>query len=97
LRLYPQRRWVCAELAAECGLSETQLFRRFKQLTGTSPQRFLRRERISRAKSLLAEGEQPIGEVAAQVGYDDPLYFSRDFSRAVGCPPRTYRRREQAG
>jgi AraC-like DNA-binding protein len=35
-----------------------------------------------------------IQEVAERVGYDDSLYFSRTFTRLVGCSPRQYRKRQ---
>ncbi len=43
------------------------------------------------AKRHLCHSEMPISEIAARLGYDDPLYFSRAFKHAVGHSPRTFR------
>ena len=48
---------------------------------------------MMKARELLLDLDMPIGEVAAECGYDDPLYFSRVFRRTVGVSPSEYRRR----
>ena len=48
-------------------------------------------QRMSRARQLLDSTTLGIAEVAREVGYDDPLYFSRQFRRTHGMSPRDYR------
>jgi AraC-like DNA-binding protein len=56
---------------------------------------WLRRERINRAKRRLGEGEDRIRAIAAELGYGDPFYFSRDFKKLTGLSPRRYREQER--
>ncbi len=75
------------ELCREAGLSQSQLFRKLKALTGKSSVAYLRSLRLHRAKDLLEKGELNVSEVAYRVGFNDPLYFSRVFSQEFGYPP----------
>lgn len=72
-------------------VSRTHLAHLFRTRLGTSPLRFLHQVRIGAAKRLLGTTELPVREVAAQVGFSDPLYFSRAFKLATGLSPRAYR------
>lgn len=90
---YFQRQRV-DDLAARCGLSATHFSRLFKAAFGTSPIDWLRRERISQAKRRLTETRDAVKEIAAQVGYADPFFFSKDFKQLTGFTPGSYRRRE---
>lgn len=47
------------------------------------------------ARRLLVETQESISRIAVQVGYNDPLHFSRDFHRAVGLSPSAFRKQEQ--
>jgi len=61
-------------------------FRRlFQEATGLAPHQYLLNLRLNHAKRLL--GTLPVSEVAAEVGFTDPLYFSRIFKRKVGVAP----------
>ncbi|WP_369809177.1 helix-turn-helix domain-containing protein [Oceanicoccus sp. KOV_DT_Chl] len=48
-------------------------------------------KRIAYACQLLAHSNKPINTIADQVGYSDPLYFTRCFRRQMGSSPRQYR------
>ncbi|WP_412553969.1 AraC family transcriptional regulator [Shimia sp. MIT1388] len=85
------RAWTIADMVSLSGLSQSQLFRRFKAETGNSPMGWLRKERIVLASYVLRTTEKPIAQVALQCGYQDPFHFSRDFKRMQGLSPRTYR------
>jgi len=54
---------------------------------GTTPQRFAERLRLDHARHLLERTNLSVSEVAAEVGFDDPFYFSRRFKRAFGKAP----------
>ena len=80
------------DLAQLCRLSEPHFYRRFKQATGSTPIDWLRRERINHARRRLLESNDPIKQIAEQVGYNDPFFFSRDFKRYTGVAPKNYRK-----
>jgi AraC-like DNA-binding protein len=58
---------------------------------GCSPKDYLLGIRLGRAKELLAATELPVAAVARRVGYDDPAYSSRLFTRRVGMAPVRFR------
>lgn len=80
------------DLAHALGFSASHLVTVFSRRFGQSPGRFLIERRLEVARSALASGEEPIGRVAAQVGFDDPLYFSRMFKKYCGATPSAYRK-----
>jgi len=84
-----------AEIAAAVGVSEDYLSRIFNKETGVSPGEYLNRYRLLQAKRLLRGTKKNVTWIAAQVGFEDPAYFSRVFQRSEGCSPREYR--AQAG
>lgn len=96
MKLFYFQKHRAAELAALCGMSESHFTRLFRAAFGTTPIDWLRRERINQAKRRLAETNDAIKEIAAQVGYGDHYFFSKDFKQLTGVPPREYRRREAA-
>ncbi len=78
------------------GLSVTRFCQLFKAVSGETPQRFSERARLNHAMFLLRESVLTASEVAAQCGYDDPLYFSRRFRNYFGAPPTAFRSRRGA-
>ncbi len=80
------------EIAAGIHLSPSQLFRKIKALTGQSPTIFLRSLRLQKALELLTDGRLSVAEVAYQVGFSDPAYFSRAFSQEFGFAPSSLRK-----
>ncbi len=79
------------DLARELGLSRRTLQRRFVSATGTTPLRYLQKLRVQQATSLLRHSNLGVREIAEQVGYTDPNYFSILFKDRVGHPPTTFR------
>lgn len=79
-------------LAAAVFLSSSQLFRKIKALTGQSPALYLRSLRLQKAMELLKNAELSVSEVAYQVGFSDPAYFSRTFTQEFGFPPSSVRK-----
>ena len=78
-------------LADEAGMSVRNLRRRLKAATGLSPGGYVRMMRLERAKQLLVQQAGTVSEIAYQVGFQDPDYFSRLFKQTVGVPPSAYR------
>ncbi len=64
----------------------------FKRETGTTMQRFHNSLRMNEAARLLRSTLSPIGEISAQVGFTDMLYFSRCFHSFFGVSPTEYRK-----
>lgn len=76
------------KLAACAGVSETYFRRIFQAVYGQSPKQYIQAKRLAQAQTILESGHYTtIQAVAAQVGYDDPLYFSRAFKRKYGVAP----------
>jgi AraC-like DNA-binding protein len=65
-------------------------------MTGVAPHRYQTQLRLARAKELLGATRLSIGDIGAEVGYDDVGYFVKVFMRHVGATPRRYRVERQA-
>lgn len=79
------------DIADFCGLNRSYFGRIFRDTMGATPQRFLMTYRMAKAEQLLRETKQPIGQISAEVGYANPLHFSRAFKEIYGISPREYR------
>lgn len=78
-------------LAAELNISASYLNRLFKQVLNKSVATFVTEIRIKQACHYLQFTDLPIQAIAAQVGYEDPLYFSRVFKQFMHRSPRNFR------
>ena len=74
-------------LASDMSLSRVQLYRKVKALTGRTPVDIIRLSRLNRAKVLLAQGSKNISEVAYDVGFSSPSYFTKCFKDEFGMLP----------
>ncbi len=74
-------------IGAELGLSRVQLYRKVKALTGQSPVELLRTARLHKARRLLQESGKSISEVAYEVGFTAPSYFTKCFKDEFGISP----------
>jgi YesN/AraC family two-component response regulator len=73
-------------------LSRTQLHKKLKALTGQSASLFIRQIRLYAGMDLLKSTDLNINEIAYQVGFDDPNYFSRCFAQEFGASPSETRK-----
>jgi len=80
-----------SDLAAAVGLSRAHYSRCFKRITGLPPNRFLVEQRMRRACNLLTERNWTLEAIAAELGYSDVYFFSRQFKQVVGRSPGSYR------
>lgn len=78
-------------IAGQYHFSSAYLSKIFKEHTGISPSKYLNDCRMNAARKLLRDTELPIKDIAIQVGYSDPLHFSRNFKTATGLSPAQYR------
>ena len=79
------------ELAREMAMSESQLNRKVKALTGKTLSVFIRGVRLQQGKILLQTTSLNVSEIAYAVGFADPSYFSRTFSQEFGFAPSKFR------
>ena len=98
--LEPLLRWIqenvhsdltLHDIAARARLSTRTLNRRFREQTGTTPLRWLRRSRIRRAQYLLETTAHPVERISCQVGFNSPTSFRGQFKALVGTSPQAYR------
>lgn len=80
------------EYAASRGMSVSWFIRNFKNFTGTTPMQYIVSMRMNNAQILLETTDYHVNEVAAIVGYDNPLYFSRIFRKHKGMSPSEYKK-----
>ncbi|MBN1670812.1 MAG: helix-turn-helix transcriptional regulator [Kiritimatiellae bacterium] len=87
------RALTISEVARAVLLSPNYLTTLFRKETGVSLGTWIRRERIARARELLATTELSVKDVAFKLGFEDPYAFSHAFKRTEGASPLHYRRR----
>lgn len=80
------------ELAAVVHLSRSHVHRKIKVLTGMSTAIYIRKVRLQKAKELLETTSSSISEIAYQVGFKSPVYFSQVFKETFGESPRKLRK-----
>ena len=83
------------ELAQNMGMSRVHFYKKITMLTGKSPIEFIRLLRLKRATQYLAESQLTIAEIAYQLGFNNPKYFSKYFKEEFGLLPSEYQ--EQSG
>ncbi|HEX8551209.1 MAG TPA: helix-turn-helix transcriptional regulator [Abditibacteriaceae bacterium] len=81
-----------AALARAATMSEATFRRKFKEATGTSPHAHFLANRVAEARRLLGETDLPLKEIAAQLGYANVYFFSRQFHEHAGISPAAFRR-----
>jgi YesN/AraC family two-component response regulator len=74
----------------EMGISRSLLHKKLTSLTDQSATEFINHLRMKRAKVLLRANDKNVSEVAYAVGYNDPKYFSRLFTKSFGLSPKDF-------
>lgn len=78
------------KLGRELGVSRGHLYNKLMALTGTTPIGFIRVMRLKRAAQLLAKSQLSVSEIAFQVGFNDPKYFTKYFKDEFGVVPSEF-------
>lgn len=78
------------KLAQDMCLSESQLGRKLKAMTGHTITSFVMRARLNKAKQMLSRRDRSIKEVALDCGFSDLSYFSRSFRKVFGYTPSQF-------
>jgi two-component system response regulator YesN len=93
---YPHPHLVLENVADAVGRSASYFSHLLSQRKGKTFRQLLTEIRVKQAKSLLRETTSSVQEIADQIGYTDPNYFSRVFKEVVGVSPRVYRQQEKS-
>ncbi len=88
------RRISISELAKQISIDRSYLCAVFKKYMGTSPQQYTINAKMKSAANMLRRSDKSVSTIAAGVGYDDALLFSRMFRARYGMSPREYRESE---
>ncbi|WP_410646738.1 helix-turn-helix transcriptional regulator [Amycolatopsis sp. cmx-4-54] len=88
----PAHPWTVASLATLAGLSRAPFAKRFTELVGRPPMRYLTWWRMTTAARLLRESGAPLSSIADAVGYQSEFAFAVAFKRQYETPPGRYRR-----
>lgn len=81
-----------SDLAAVANISTSHFFVLFKRVTGSAPIDYFIRLRMKQARGLLQGTSLQVKEIAGELGYCDPLYFSKLFKSVIGVTPTDYRK-----
>lgn len=79
------------EIAEAAGLSRFHFARAFRKTTGETPQQYLMRQRIERAKELLAKKDTPLIEISLQTGFKNQSHFTTLFRKYTKLTPKMWR------
>ena len=83
-----------SDLPRLCGMSDVMFRRIFNRRFATSPKKYIIQNRMQKAKMIFENGEfESVEQVAKDVGYDDPLHFSKCFKAIYGSSPTKFRKK----
>ena len=85
-----ERELKIKDISAHVNLSESHYSKLFRNKTGSSPIEYFINLKMQEAIRLLSNQSLRIKEVAFKLGYNDPCYFSRIFSKQIGVNPRSF-------
>lgn len=84
---------VTAESFAQgLNFGRTAFFKKVKQLTGMTPNEYIKKMRMEKAAELLLTTNLTAAEIAYKVGFEDQFYFSKSFKKYYGVSPTQYRK-----
>jgi len=85
------------DLSEEIGMSQSNLLRKVRSLTGKSINQFIREVRLKRALEILKEEDVTISEVTFRIGFTSPSYFTACFGKFYGYPPGEVKKGDNDG
>ena len=83
--------FTAEELSKKIFMSRMQLHRKLKALTDLSTTEFITKERLKLAETLLKDSDTNISEIAYEVGFNSPSYFTKCFKKHYQKTPESYR------
>ncbi len=78
-------------LCDELGTSQSQLYRKLKAISGTSPNEFIRTVKLKKGAKFLTDPDLSISEIGYILGFKAPAHFTRAFKACFGATPKDYR------
>lgn len=84
--------WGVEDYARQLSVNRERLGFAVRKATGLSPQAYIHRELLSEARDLLLNSSLQVAEIAFRLGFQDPGYFNRFFTRNEGTSPGRFRR-----
>jgi AraC-like DNA-binding protein len=88
---YMNSEFGVTEFCEQMGMSRSLLTKRLNEETGQSSTQFIRNYRLNVARQILKKADRRnIAEVAFSVGFNDPKYFTRCFTKQYGISPKYY-------
>lgn len=84
-----------SDFADTCNCSASNIYKIFKANLDSAPQDFFIHLKMERAQKYLSQSNLKVKEIGLKLGYDDPYYFSRIFTKHVGLSPANYRKEEK--
>ena len=75
-----------------CGVSNAYFYRCFRAWSGKSPVEYRNLMRLGSAETMLRYTDMSVSEISEFIGYDDPFYFCRIFTKHYGASPQNYRK-----
>ena len=84
-------------MAKKIGLSESHFYLLYKKIYGITPTSDLIKVKIDSAKHMLRFQKTQIGDIAANLGYQNTTHFIRQFKKMVGISPSQYRNKHKNG
>ena len=95
LRQHASQDLSVAAHATRLGLSKAALRAAVRDAAGVTPKQFIESVRMERAQLLLSETDRAVASIARELGYEDPGYFSRVFTRRAGVAPTIFRTQQR--
>lgn len=92
IELHLRDHWTIERYATEVGVTSDRLNATVRRITGRSPLALIHARLILEADALLDDSRLQISEIAQELGFHDPAYFSRFYKRHTGQPPNRQRR-----
>lgn len=86
-----------SDVASYIGITRSYLTHIFQQKLLVSPQKYILNYRLEQGSLLLRTTDLPVQEIAARIGYENPLTFSKMFKNAYGQSPKRYREQQAEG
>ncbi|WP_302602419.1 AraC family transcriptional regulator [uncultured Sutterella sp.] len=90
MRANYRRDFDVADTASRFGMSAATFYRYFREILGASPRQYVKTLRLYEAKRLMMDEGMDAAAAAFEVGYESAAYFSREYKRAFGPPPRAH-------
>ena len=87
-----EQEWSLRNMAAEIGVHPVYLCRTFSEHFDCTLGEYIRKQRVLRARQLLAIGDRPLAEIASESGFADQSHFTRAFKQQFGITPGKWRR-----